>query len=314
MKDLQKEILKIENLTKEFTNSNGSKIVALNNVSFSLYKNETLGIVGESGSGKSTLAKILAKIYEQSSGNVIINGKNCNNISGKELREYLKNMQMVFQNPLSVFSPRMSIREFLCEGLINYKIKNKKEAEEEMKKYLEAVEMSEEFLDRLPHELSGGQLQRIVIARAISVLPDIIIYDEATAALDVSVQEKILRLIYEIQKKMNLTAIFICHDLSTVRLVSDRMIVMFKGEIVEIIDSENLTNAIHPYTKELLECIFDLNETKNTKAIELHSEKMLDDIVEGCPYKNRCKYKMDICENNKPTLHESPFGFVSCFK
>ena len=308
-------LLQVNNLTKEFKNNNGQKISALNNVTFSLYKNETLGIVGESGSGKSTLARILTKIYNQTSGDILLNGNNCNSLKKEELKKYRRNMQMVFQNPLAVFSPRMSIREFVCEGLVNYGIKNKKDSIIEMKKYLEAVGIDVECLNRFPHELSGGQLQRIVIARAISVMPDIIIYDEATSALDVSVQEKILRLISDIQIKMNLTSIFISHDLATIKKISDRVIVMFKGEIVEVLESKNIEkNALHPYTEDLINSLLSINDTKYNKKIELYDDRSFENVEIGCPYKNRCKRKIEICEHQKPLLKKCNLGTgkVSC--
>ena len=247
-------VLAIKNLSKNF-----NKVKALDNVSFELKKGEILGIVGESGSGKSTLAKIITRIVKPDGGSILFKGEDFTKLNSAKLREYRKNVQMVFQNPNSTFSPRMNIGDFLCEGMLNFKLANKKEALKKAKEYLELVKLPTDIMERLPHQLSGGQLQRVVIARALTLSPEVLIYDESTAALDVSVQQDVLKLMYDLRKSCDNSVIFICHDLAAVRLVADRIIVMYNGKIVEIVDSKNLlSESKEEYTKKLLGSVFEV--------------------------------------------------------
>ena len=247
-------VLTIKNLSKNF-----NKVKALDNVSFELKKGEILGIVGESGSGKSTLAKVITRIVKPDGGSILFKGEDFTKLNSAKLREYRKNVQMVFQNPNSTFSPRMNIGDFLCEGMLNFKLANKKEALKKAKEYLELVKLPTDIMERLPHQLSGGQLQRVVIARALTLSPEVLIYDESTAALDVSVQQDVLKLMYDLRKSCDNSVIFICHDLAAVRLVADRIIVMCNGKIVEIVDSKNLlSESKEEYTKKLLGSVFEV--------------------------------------------------------
>lgn len=247
-------VLTIKNLSKNF-----NKVKALDNVSFELEKGEILGIVGESGSGKSTLAKVITRIVKPDGGSILFKGEDFTKLNSAKLREYRKNVQMVFQNPNSTFSPRMNIGDFLCEGMLNFKLASKKEALKKAKEYLELVKLPTDIMERLPHQLSGGQLQRVVIARALTLSPEVLIYDEATAALDVSVQQDVLKLMYDLRKSCDNSVIFICHDLAAVRLVADRIIVMYNGKIVEIVDSKNLlSESKEEYTKKLLGSVFEV--------------------------------------------------------
>ena len=247
-------VLTIKNLSKNF-----SKVKALDNVSFELKKGEILGIVGESGSGKSTLAKVITRIVKPDGGSILFKGEDFTKLNSSKLREYRKNVQMVFQNPNSTFSPRMNIGDFLCEGMLNFKLASKKEALKKAKEYLELVKLPTDIMERLPHQLSGGQLQRVVIARALTLSPEILIYDEATAALDVSVQQDVLKLMYDLRKSCDNSVIFICHDLAAVRLVADRIIVMYNGKIVEIVESRNLVSeSKEEYTKKLIGSVFEV--------------------------------------------------------
>lgn len=247
-------VLTIKNLSKNF-----NKFKALDNVSFELKKGEILGIVGESGSGKSTLAKVITRIVKPDGGSILFKGEDFTKLNSAKLREYRKNVQMVFQNPNSTFSPRMNIGDFLCEGMLNFKLASKKEALKKAKEYLELVKLPTDIMERLPHQLSGGQLQRVVIARALTLSPEVLIYDEATAALDVSVQQDVLKLMYDLRKSCDNSVIFICHDLAAVRLVADRIIVMYKGKIVEIVESRNLlSESKEEYTKKLLGSVFEV--------------------------------------------------------
>jgi predicted peptide ABC transporter, ATPase component len=247
-------VLAIKNLSKNF-----NKVKALDNVSFELKKGEILGIVGESGSGKSTLAKVITRIVKPDGGSILFKGEDFTKLNSAKLREYRKNVQMVFQNPNSTFSPRMNIGDFLCEGMLNFKLASKKEALKKAKEYLELVKLPTDIMERLPHQLSGGQLQRVVIARALTLSPEVLIYDEATAALDVSVQQDVLKLMYDLRKSCDNSVIFICHDLAAVRLVADRIIVMYNGKIVEIVESRNLlSESKEEYTKKLLGSVFEV--------------------------------------------------------
>ena len=247
-------VLAIKNLSKNF-----NKVKALDNVSFELKKGEILGIVGESGSGKSTLAKIITRIVKPDGGSILFKGEDFTKLNSAKLREYRKNVQMVFQNPNSTFSPRMNIGDFLCEGMLNFKLANKKEALKKAKEYLELVKLPTDIMERLPHQLSGGQLQRVVIARALTLSPEVLIYDESTAALDVSVQQDVLKLMYDLRKSCDNSVIFICHDLAAVRLVADRIIVMYNGKIVEIVESRNLVSeSKEEYTKKLIGSVFEV--------------------------------------------------------
>lgn len=247
-------VLAIKNLSKNF-----NKVKALDDVSFELKKGEILGIVGESGSGKSTLAKVITRIVKPDGGSILFKGEDFTKLNSSKLREYRKNVQMVFQNPNSTFSPRMNIGDFLCEGMLNFKLASKKEALKKAKEYLELVKLPTDIMERLPHQLSGGQLQRVVIARALTLSPEVLIYDEATAALDVSVQQDVLKLMYDLRKSCDNSVIFICHDLAAVRLVADRIIVMYNGKIVEIVDSKNLlSESKEEYTKKLLGSVFEV--------------------------------------------------------
>ena len=248
-------VLAIKNLSKNF-----NKVKALDNVSFELKKGEILGIVGESGSGKSTLAKIITRIVKPDGGSILFKGEDFTKLNSAKLREYRKNVQMVFQNPNSTFSPRMNIGDFLCEGMLNFKLASKKEALKKAKEYLELVKLPTDIMERLPHQLSGGQLQRVVIARALTLSPEVLIYDESTAALDVSVQQDVLKLMYDLRKSCDNSVIFICHDLAAVRLVADRIIVMYNGKIVEIVESRNLVSeSKEEYTKKLIGSVFEVN-------------------------------------------------------
>jgi len=247
-------VLTIKNLSKNF-----NKVKALDDVSFELKKGEILGIVGESGSGKSTLAKVITRIVKPDGGSILFKGEDFTKLNSAKLREYRKNVQMVFQNPNSTFSPRMNIGDFLCEGMLNFKLASKKEALKKAKEYLELVKLPTDIMERLPHQLSGGQLQIVVIARALTLSPEVLIYDEATAALDVSVQQDVLKLMYDLRKSCDNSVIFICHDLAAVRLVADRIIVMYNGKIVEIVESRNLlSESKEEYTKKLLGSVFEV--------------------------------------------------------
>ena len=315
MREEKAPILKINNLTKKFNLQNGKKLTAVDNVSFELYSGECLGIVGESGCGKSTVAKILTLLESVTSGNIIYKTKDITNLKGEELRQNRRNLQMIFQDAAESFNPRMKIGDIAREPLLNFKFMNKREAETEAKKLLAMVGISEEFMKRYPHQLSGGQKQRVAIARALSLQPEIIVCDEATSALDVSIQDQVIKLLMNLQKEKGLSYIFIGHDLAVVRNISHRIIVMYLGRIVEVIDSDKLvTDAAHPYTKALLDSVFSVKMENKTEIESIKGEPPSpSDIEPGCAFSSRCTKCIDKCLKEKPELKEiSENHFTAC--
>lgn len=306
MREEKAPILKIKNLTKKFNLQKGKILTAVDNVSFELYSGECLGIVGESGCGKSTIAKILTQLESVTSGNIIYKTKDITNLKGEELRQNRRNFQMIFQDAAESFNPRMKIGDIVSEPLLNFKLMNKREAEIEAKNLLAMVGITEDFMKRYPHQLSGGQKQRVAIARAISLKPEIIVCDEATSALDVSMQEQVIKLLMNLQKEKGLSYIFIGHDLAVVRNISHRIIVMYLGRIVEVIDSDKLiTDATHPYTKALLDSVFSVKRENKTEIESIKGEPPSpSDIQPGCSFSSRCTKCTDKCLKEKPELKE----------
>ena len=224
---------------------------------------------------------------------------------------------MIFQNPISSFSPRMTIGEYLYEPLRNYEKMSQKDAERVIREYLSAVGLSEEYMSRLPHELSGGQLQRVAIARAALIRPELIVCDEATSALDVSIQNQVADMLISLQDQWKLSYLFIGHDLALVQKVSQRIVIMYLGEVVEIIDSEALVErADHPYTLLLLDAVFDIYEDHDQRYEKLRNMIPARDIPEkGCKFAPRCKYCKQKCRENSPELSEKePGHFVACYR
>ena len=306
MRERVEPILKVRNLTKKFNLQDGRKLTAVDNVSFELYSGECLGIVGESGCGKSTIAKILTQLESVTSGNIIHNNRDITNLKGEELRQNRRKVQMIFQDAAESFNPRMKIGNIVSEPLLNFKLMKKLEAENEAKKLLKMVGLTEDFMKRYPHEVSGGQKQRVAIARAIALEPEIIICDEATSALDVSIQEQVIKLLMDLQEKQGMSYIFIGHDLAVVKNISHRIIVMYLGRIVEVIDSDKLTTeAVHPYTKALLASVFSVNRKNSTEIEILKGEPPSpSDIQLGCGFTSRCTKCVDKCLKEKPELKE----------
>ena len=250
---MEKDLLIIENLSKVFEGNKKEKFLALNNISFRLKDGECLGIVGESGCGKSTLARIIAGIEKKSTGSVFFDGNELIN------NKFSKNIQMIFQEPLSSFNPRMKIIDYLYEPIRNFMKISKKEAINIMEQTLKDVGLDESALEKYPHEFSGGQLQRITIAKILIIKPKLVICDEITSALDVSIQKQILELLEKLRIEKKLSYLFISHDLAVVQQMSQKIIVMHSGEIIEILDSKDLKrNFKHPYTKKLIDSVFEI--------------------------------------------------------
>lgn len=252
------KILEVKHLKKYFPAGRKKIIKAVDDVSFDIYKGETFGLVGESGSGKSTTGQTIIRLYDATDGEVLFHGENVHAKKSRvEKLKFNRKMQMIFQDPSSSLNPRMTVLDIIAEGLdVHHLVKNEKERKERVEQLLEAVGLNKEHATRFPHEFSGGQRQRIGIARALAVEPELIICDEPISALDVSIQAQVVNLLKKLQKEHGLTYLFIAHDLSMVKYISDRIGVMHLGHMVELADSDELyKNPVHPYTKSLLSAI-----------------------------------------------------------
>ncbi|CAL1524194.1 MULTISPECIES: oligopeptide ABC transporter ATP-binding protein OppF [Bacillus] len=254
---MTEKLLEIKHLKQHFVTPRGT-VKAVDDLSFDIYKGETLGLVGESGCGKSTTGRSIIRLYEATDGEVLFNGENVHGKkSRRKLLEFNRKMQMIFQDPYASLNPRMTVADIIAEGLDIHKLaKTKKERMQRVHELLETVGLNKEHANRYPHEFSGGQRQRIGIARALAVDPEFIIADEPISALDVSIQAQVVNLMKELQKEKGLTYLFIAHDLSMVKYISDRIGVMYFGKLVELAPADELyENPLHPYTKSLLSAI-----------------------------------------------------------
>lgn len=309
-------ILQIKNLTKKFAAEGGKMLTACDNVTLNAYAGQTLGIIGESGCGKSTLVRTILQIHPASGGEVIFDGQDILKLRGEAARQNRRKIQMVFQDPAAAFNPKMKVKEIVCEPLLNFGLIKKSEVDAKAAELLRMVELPEDFKDRYPHNMSGGQRQRLGIARALSLEPKIVVCDEATSALDVSVQEKICELLVRLQKEKGITYLFICHDLGLVDLMCHQIAVMYLGNIVEYIGYGRRisTEGMHPYTKALMKSVFKVDFKPGEKIEPLESEIPSPlDLPKGCPFQSRCGQCMEICRSEKPELKEVvPGHFVAC--
>lgn len=309
-------ILQIKNLTKKFAAEGGKMLTACDNVTLNAYAGQTLGIIGESGCGKSTLVRTILQIHPASGGEVIFDGQDILKLRGEAARQNRRKIQMVFQDPAAAFNPKMKVKEIVCEPLLNFGLIKKSEVDAKAAELLRLVELPEDFKDRYPHNMSGGQRQRLGIARALSLEPKIVVCDEATSALDVSVQEKICELLVRLQKEKGITYLFICHDLGLVDLMCHQIAVMYLGNIVEYIGYGRRisTEGMHPYTKALMKSVFKVDFKPGEKIEPLESEIPSPlDLPKGCPFQSRCEQCMEICRSEKPELKEVvPGHFVAC--
>lgn len=309
-------ILQIKNLTKKFAAEGGKMLTACDNVTLNAYAGQTLGIIGESGCGKSTLVRTILQIHPASGGEVIFDGQDILKLRGEAARQNRRKIQMVFQDPAAAFNPKMKVKEIVCEPLLNFGLIKKSEVDAKAAELLRLVELPEDFKDRYPHNMSGGQRQRLGIARALSLEPKIVVCDEATSALDVSVQEKICELLVRLQKEKGITYLFICHDLGLVDLMCHQIAVMYLGNIVEYIGYGRRisTEGMHPYTKALMKSVFKVDFKPGEKIEPLESEIPSPlDLPKGCPFQSRCGQCMEICRSEKPELKEVVLGhFVAC--
>lgn len=286
---------------------------ALNNINLEIKKGEILGLVGESGCGKSTLGKSVLKLINPS-GKINFEGKNVLELKSRKLKDFRKKSQMIFQNPYSSLDPRMTIYKILREPLVVHGIRDKKEIETRILEIIELTGLSVEDLKRYPHEFSGGQRQRIAIARALILKPDFLVADEPVSALDVSIQAQIITLLKDLKEKLNLTILFISHDLGVVKYLCDRIAVMYLGDIVELAESQSLfEKPLHPYTQALISAVPSIRKKEQDKIKlegELPSPK---NPPKGCRFHTRCPFAKEVCSQKEPEIIKiSDSHYVRC--
>lgn len=305
-------LIMINNLKKSYKISKTERIHAVNDVSFSIQKGEILGLVGESGCGKSTLGKLLLNLETSDSGEVLYHGKNITRYSFSQMRKIRKELQMVFQNNSDSFNPYYTVRQIIMEPLKNYNRGNTKKNDQLVEEMIQQVGLDTTYLNRYGNELSGGQRQRVGIARALILTPEFAVCDEAVSALDYAVRNKILKLLIQLKQEKQLTYLFISHDLSAINQICNRVIVMYRGEIMEILPSLK-QEILHPYTKALLAAALGFNPRNRTQNRILFREEELPIEPEGCAFYHRCLYACDKCKKKPPLVHHNDKQhFVAC--
>jgi oligopeptide transport system ATP-binding protein len=299
--------------------TSGRVVKAVDGVTLSIKKGETLGLVGESGCGKSTLGKAILRLTEPTGGQVFYNGKDLAHLGAREMREQRKNLQMIFQDPYASLNPRMTVGQIIGEPIRTFGLKNGKSIEERVQDLMETVGMSRRFVKRYPHEFSGGQRQRIGIARALAVDPEFIVADEPISALDVSIQAQIMNLMERLQAEKNLTYLFISHDLRAVRHLSDRVAVMYLGKIVELAGGKEVyREPLMPYTIALISAVPVPDpeiEAKRERIILVGDVPSPINPPSGCPFHTRCQYAIEECKRIVPKLVEiKPKHYAACIR
>ncbi len=318
-------LLQVKNLVKHFPITQGiiiqrkiGAVHAVDDVSFDIYKGETLGLVGESGCGKSTTGRTIIQLYRPTSGQVIFEGIDLVSVKGEQMRKTRRRMQMIFQDPYASLNPRMTIGEIIAEPLIIHKVIEKEKVNKKVSELLELVGLNPQYANRYPHEFSGGQRQRVGVARSLSLEPSLIICDEPISALDVSIQAQVVNLLEDLQSKFNLTYLFIAHDLSMVRHISNRIAVMYLGVIVEEGPKDKvLSPPYHPYTEALLSSLSVPRPHASQERIRLEGAvPSAREIPAGCRFHTRCPRKIGaICETTAPpriTTDSDNDHFISC--
>ncbi|HBC4904609.1 TPA: dipeptide ABC transporter ATP-binding protein [Staphylococcus aureus] len=290
-------------------------VKAVDDVSFSIKKGQTFGLVGESGCGKSTLGKVIIRLEDATSGSIIVNGEDITRLQGKKLRKSRQQYQMIFQDPYASLNPMQMVGDIISEPILNYKKLPKEEIKKEVLYLLKCVGLSEDAYYKYAHEFSGGQRQRVGIARALALRPSLIVADEPVSALDVSVQSQVLNLLKDLQEQFNLSYLFIAHDLSVVKHISDVIGVMYLGHIVEIAsDKEIYENPKHPYTKALISSIPQIDKHNNNRIILKGELPSPSNPPQGCPFHTRCPIAKDKCKENIPQLKDiGDEHQVACF-
>src|ERR1700687_1875866 len=312
-------LLRAENVVKHFPAGLGTSVKAVDNVSREIYPGETVGLVGESGCGKSTLGRLITQLLPATSGNIFFDGVDLTKLRGEKLRQYRRQLQMIFQDPYSSLNPRMTVGDIIAEPLENFGLLSGGSKDKRVQELLKIVGLNPYFNNRYPHEFSGGQRQRIGIARALALQPKLIVADEPISALDVSIQAQIINLLEDLQKEFNLTYLFVAHDLSVVRHISDRVMVMYLGKVVEVSPSEELyLSQEHPYTKALLSSIPVPNPRieSQRRLIELSGEipSPLNPPA-GCHFHTRCpipKVPSPWPDTEPPLEQKAPNRFAAC--
>ena len=309
--------LEVKYQTKKNLFGQMQDIFAVNGVSLDIKKGEILAIAGESGCGKSTLAKAIMKLVDSSSGEIFVNNKNILSVLNREeLKAFYQKVQMIFQNPYSSLNPKMKIGEILREPLVINTSLTSEEIDKIVEEKIEKVGLDKNCLKLYPHEFSGGQRQRIAIARSLILSPEFIIADEPVSALDVSIQAQIINLLKQLKEDFNLTFLFISHDLSVIKYLSDRIAIMYLGEIVEVGNTEEIfTDPKHPYTKALLSAVPELVSENKKEKIQLTGElPSPENLPTGCKFHTRCPYVMDKCKCDNPNTEEfTPTHNCKCF-
>ena len=321
MSEDKKVLLEVQKVKKEFVTSKSLtgkplKIVhAVDSVDLTIYEGETIGVVGESGCGKSTLGRCILQLIRPTAGNVLYRGEDITKLNKEQMRQMRRKMQLIFQDPYASLNPRMTVLELIMAPLEAFGIGTMEERVQRVKEIMELVGMPENMMNRYPHEFSGGQRQRIVIARALVLNPEFVVCDEPVSALDVSVRAQVLNLIQELKKKKHLTYMFISHDLSVVKYISDRIAVMYLGRVVEIAEKNELyNNPQHPYTKALLSAI-PIPDVDNKMKREILTGDVPSPLnpPSGCYFHTRCKYATERCKTECPALHDVGNGhMVAC--
>ena len=318
MENNEKEVLfSVSHLKKYFQVGNHATLKAVDDVSFEIYKGETLGMVGESGCGKTTCGRTCIGLYDKTDGQVLYKGTDVHALNGKERFAFKKQVQMVFQDPYSSLNSRMTVGQIIGEGMIAHKYfrKNDDRMKEEIIRVMEECGLAPYFLHRYPHQFSGGQRQRIGIARSLALRPKFVVCDEAVSALDVSIQAQVINLLLELKEKQHLTYMFITHDLSVVKYISDRIGVMYLGNMVELAPADDIfKHPLHPYTEALLNAIptTDEDAAKKPEVLEGDIPSPVNP-PKGCKFHTRCKYCTEICTHVVPEMQEvRPNHFVAC--
>lgn len=317
-------LLHVDHLVKHFPITKGivfqkqvGAVRAVDGVSFDIFQGETLGLVGESGCGKSTTGRTILQLYRPTSGSVNFGGVDLVSLKGEDLRLMRRKMQMIFQDPYASLNPRMTVGEIIGEPLVVHQVANWKEIQERVSNLLEVVGLNAGFANRYPHEFSGGQRQRIGVARALALQPSFIVCDEPISALDVSIQAQVVNLLEDLQDQFNLTYLFIAHDLSMVRHISDRVAVMYLGIIIELADRDTLyLNPLHPYTQALLSAVPIADPVADSKRKRVILQGDVPSPVNppsGCRFRTRCPIAENLCAESQPEFRElKPGHFVAC--
>jgi oligopeptide transport system ATP-binding protein len=313
-----KTLISVRNLKKYFKVGRGQILKAVDDISFDIKVGETLGLVGESGCGKSTTGRTIIRLYEPTGGDVIFDDINVSKLNKAEQKKFTRRAQMIFQDPYASLNPRMTVTDIIGEGIDIHNLYSGMERQKRIYELLELVGLSREHANRFPHEFSGGQRQRIGIARALAIEPEFIVCDEPISALDVSIQAQVVNLLQDLQKELGLTYLFIAHDLSMVKHISDRVAVMYLGSIVELTTSKEIyDNPLHPYTKALMSAVPipdpEASRAKHRILLEGDVPSPIN-IPPGCKFQGRCPLCQELCRMEEPQLREvSPGHFVACY-